>query len=137
MAPTGNHALVFGASGITGWAIVNSILNGYPTKDAFSKVTALVNRPLSRETAMWPEDPRLQIISGIDLLKGTQEDLEKVIKEKVPGVETVNQVFFYGMLGSQGVVLESKLIRAFKPTSKSTTTIRSVVSTKTCWSVQY
>lgn len=97
MAPTGNHALIFGASGITGWAIVNAILNGYPTKDAFSKVTALVNRPLSREVAQWPDDPRLQVITGIDLLKGTQEELEKEIKEKVPGVETVNQVFFYGI----------------------------------------
>ncbi|KAF2810070.1 uncharacterized protein BDZ99DRAFT_570697 [Mytilinidion resinicola] len=95
MAPTGNHALIFGASGITGWAIVNAILNGYPTKDAFAKVTALVNRPLSREVAQWPDDPRLQIITGINLLKGTQEELEKEIKEKVPGVETVNQVFFY------------------------------------------
>ncbi|KAF2446752.1 hypothetical protein P171DRAFT_462154 [Karstenula rhodostoma CBS 690.94] len=91
----GNHALVYGASGISGWAIVNSILNGYPSKDAFTKVSALVNRPLTREMALWPDDPRLQIVSGIDLLKGSQEELEKTLKEKVPDVDSVTQVYFY------------------------------------------
>ncbi|KAL5442454.1 hypothetical protein PMIN06_008999 [Paraphaeosphaeria minitans] len=91
----GNHALVYGASGISGWAIVNSILNGYPSNDAFTKVSALVNRPLTREMALWPDDPRLQIVSGIDLLKGSQEELEKTLKEKVPDVDSVTQVYFY------------------------------------------
>ncbi|CAN9479384.1 unnamed protein product [Alternaria alternata] len=90
-----NHALVYGASGISGWSIVNAILNGYPSKDAFSRVTAMVNRPLTREMALWPDDPRLQIVSGIDLVKGTQEELEEQIKEKVKDVETVTQVYFY------------------------------------------
>ncbi|KAF2749095.1 hypothetical protein M011DRAFT_493362 [Sporormia fimetaria CBS 119925] len=92
---TENHALVYGASGITGWAIVNAILNGYPGKDTFQRVTAMVNRPLTREMALWPEDPRLQIVTGVDLLKGSQEELEKTIKEKVPHVDTVTQVYFY------------------------------------------
>lgn len=95
MAPEENHALVYGASGITGWAIVNAILNGYPSQGTFTKVSALVNRPLTREMALWPDDPRLQIVSGIDLLKGSQEELEKTIKEKVPDVDTVTQVYFY------------------------------------------
>ena len=95
MAPSGNHALIYGASGISGWAIVNAILNGYPSKDTFSKVSALVNRPLTREMALWPNDPRLQIVSGIDLLKGSQEDLNRTIKEKVPDVDSVTQVYFY------------------------------------------
>ncbi|CAN9398800.1 unnamed protein product [Alternaria alternata] len=90
-----NHALVYGASGISGWSIVNAILNGYPSKDAFSRVTAMVNRPLTREMALWPDDPRLQIVSGVDLVKGTQEELEEQIKEKVKDVETVTQVYFY------------------------------------------
>ena len=91
----GNHALIYGASGISGWAIVNAILNGFPSKDAFSKVTAMVNRPLTREMALWPDDPRLQIVSGVDLVKGSQEELEKQIKQKVKDVETVSQVYFY------------------------------------------
>jgi hypothetical protein len=100
MSPTADHALIFGASGITGWAIVNAILEGYPSRDAFSRVTALVNRPLSKEVAQWPEDPRLQIISGIDLLKGSREELEKVIKEKVPEVDTTTHVYFYCEFGN-------------------------------------
>ncbi|KAL6711301.1 hypothetical protein ACN47E_005832 [Coniothyrium glycines] len=91
----GNHALIYGASGISGWAVVNAILNGYPTKEAFSRVTAMVNRALTREMALWPDDPRLQIVCGVDLLGGSQEDLEKQIREKVQGVEGVSQVYFY------------------------------------------
>lgn len=91
----GNHALIFGASGISGWAIVNAILHGYPSKDAFSRITAMVNRPLTREMALWPDDPRLQIVSGIDLLKGNQDELEKQIKAKVKDINTVTQVYFY------------------------------------------
>ncbi len=92
----GNHALVFGASGINGWATVNAILNDYPGKDVFTKVTAMVNRPLSRETAIWPDDPRLQIVVGVDLMKGTQEELETQIKENINGVENVSQVYCCG-----------------------------------------
>ncbi|CAN9154337.1 unnamed protein product [Alternaria alternata] len=55
----------------------------------------MVNRPLTREMALWPDDPRLQIVSGVDLVKGTLEELEEQIKEKVKDVETVTQVYFY------------------------------------------
>ena len=55
----------------------------------------MVNRPLTREMALWPDDSRLQIVSAIDLLKGSQEDLEQQIKEKVKDVESVTQVYFY------------------------------------------
>lgn len=91
----GNHALIYGASGISGWAIVNALLNDYPSKGTFDKVTAMVNRPLTREMALWPDEPRLQIVSGVDLVKGSQEELEKQIKEKVKDVDTVTQVYFY------------------------------------------
>ena len=94
----GNHALVFGSTGIQGWAIVNQILKGYPSEDAFEKVTALTNRPLT-ENILWPESKKLQVISGINLLtnKG-QEGLEKEMKDKIPSIETVTHVFFFGRL---------------------------------------
>jgi hypothetical protein len=85
-----NHALVFGASGIGGWAIVNQILSDYPAKGVFSVVTALTNRPLPAEYAQWPKDPRL------DLIKGSQEDLALSMKEKIKGIENVTQVYFFG-----------------------------------------
>lgn len=97
----GHHALVFGASGILGWAIVNEILNNYPEKGTYSKVTALTNRPLTREDAIWPEAdgqrPELNLVSGIDLTKGTADDVKAVLKEKVPDIETVTQVHYFGI----------------------------------------
>ncbi|KAL5118225.1 hypothetical protein ACEQ8H_003897 [Pleosporales sp. CAS-2024a] len=105
----GNHALIYGASGISGWAIVNAILNGYPSRDAFSKVTAMVNRPLTREMALWPEDARLQMVSGVHLLEGTQEELEQKIKEKVDQVENVTQVYFYAYKQSDDAEYECKV----------------------------
>jgi hypothetical protein len=88
-----NHALVFGASGITGWAIVNEILNGYPDPSTFSKVTALTNRPFTQEVSQWPSDERLNIVSGLDLLKGSQQELEESLKARVNGVDTVTHVY--------------------------------------------
>lgn len=92
----GNHALVFGATGIQGWAIVNQILNGYPTEDAFEKVTALTNRPIT-ETMLWPESKKLQVVSGINLLtdKG-QDGLVKEMEENIPNVKSVTHMFFFG-----------------------------------------
>lgn len=93
-----NHALVFGASGITGWAIVNAILNGYPSPETFGRVTALTNRPLPREVAQWPSTDKLQVISGLDLLRGDQATLESEIKQRVDGVETVTHVYFFAYI---------------------------------------
>lgn len=96
----GHHALVFGASGILGWAIVNEILNNYPEKGTYSKVTALTNRPLTREEALWPtpggDRPELSIVSGIDLTQGTMEDVKDRLKDRVPDVDTVTQVHYFG-----------------------------------------
>ncbi|KAN0096263.1 hypothetical protein V8E51_015068 [Hyaloscypha variabilis] len=47
---TGLQALVFGASGITGWAITNSALS-YQTLSTFSRVVGLTRRPLSLEAS--------------------------------------------------------------------------------------
>lgn len=89
----GNHALVFGASGITGWAIVNAILEGYPDGNAFDKVTAITNRPLSADASIWPKSDKLQIVSGLDLGKETiQDDLH----ERIKGVDNISHVYFNG-----------------------------------------
>jgi hypothetical protein len=89
-------ALVFGASGVTGWSFVNEILNDYPKKGVWDKVHALTNRPLKQEDSMWKKDARLNIVSGIDLLKGSQEDLENELKAKVDGIDKVTHVYYLG-----------------------------------------
>jgi hypothetical protein len=93
-----NHALIFGASGISGWAITNQILNGYPSPDRFSRVTALTNRPLSAEASLWPQSEKLQMFNGIDLMTTSgQKGLEVELKSKIKGIEEVSHVFFFGM----------------------------------------
>lgn len=91
-----NHALVFGASGVSGWAFVNELLNDYPEKGVWDSVTALTNRPLSHEKSQWPQDERLSIVSGIDILAGSQEDLENSIRAKVPSHDKITHVFYVG-----------------------------------------
>jgi nucleoside-diphosphate-sugar epimerase len=90
---TNNHALVFGASGISGWALVKEALS-YPTPTTFNQVTALSNRPLSLADAQWPNDPRLHLASGIDLT-GPVDTVVSALKEKVNGIETVTHVFLF------------------------------------------
>lgn len=87
-------ALVFGASGVTGWSFVNEILNDYPQANIWKRVHALTNRPLSQEQSQWPQDERLNIVSGIDLLQGSQDELESTIKQKIPDVEQVTHVYY-------------------------------------------
>lgn len=88
-------ALIFGASGVTGWAFVNEILNDYPKSGVWGKVHALTNRPLKQSDSLWPGDKRLNIVSGIDLLRGSQDDLEEALS-KVEGIEKVTHVYYLG-----------------------------------------
>lgn len=100
----GHNALVFGASGILGWAVVDQIMKNYPQKGVFDKVTALSNRPLSEDNAFWPQPgsdtPNLQIVEGIDLTKGTAEELKETLKQCVPGIQSVTHVYYFGQHSS-------------------------------------
>lgn len=86
------HALIFGVSGISGWALTNQCLC-YPTSTSFSKVTGLSNRTLSTDEAYLPDDNRLQLVSGIDLTASAQE-VANALQDKVKSIETVSHVFF-------------------------------------------
>jgi hypothetical protein len=99
-------ALVFGASGVTGWSFINEILNDYPEKNVWKRVHALTNRPLSQEQSQWPKDPRLNIVSGIDLLEGSQEALESTIKERIPDVAEVTHVYYLAYKASKDIQKE-------------------------------
>ncbi|KAF6814740.1 sirq protein [Colletotrichum plurivorum] len=88
------HALILGASGISGWSLMNQAQN-YPTPMTFSRITGTTNRPMTLEQAQLPADPRLQIASGIDFTKSVDE-AARSLKEKIPDVDTVTHVFFTG-----------------------------------------
>ncbi|KAH7078179.1 hypothetical protein BKA63DRAFT_410154 [Paraphoma chrysanthemicola] len=96
-------ALVFGASGVSGWSFVHEILNDYPKPNIWNRVYALTNRPLSLEQSQWQKDSRLSIVPGIDLLMGSQEELEAEIKSKVDKVEEVTHVYYLAYKGSTDV----------------------------------
>ncbi|PYH84425.1 hypothetical protein BO82DRAFT_399668 [Aspergillus uvarum CBS 121591] len=69
-----NHALVFGASGITGLTIVNALLHDYPER-------------------AWLSSPMLQHVEGLNLLQGTHEEPNAQINSSVPDVSSITTVF--------------------------------------------
>ncbi|KAH7317445.1 hypothetical protein BKA65DRAFT_515929 [Rhexocercosporidium sp. MPI-PUGE-AT-0058] len=87
-----SHALILGASGISGWSILNQIQE-YPTKTTFSRITGTTNRPFSLQQARISPDPRINLVSGIDFTKSVPE-VVKLLREKLPDVDTVSHVFF-------------------------------------------
>ena len=91
----GKRAIVFGASGVTGWSFVNEILHDYPEKGVWDGVVAMTNRPLKQADSYWPDDPRLQIVSGVDLL-GDLEQIEKALKENVKELDKITHVYYLG-----------------------------------------
>ncbi len=91
----GKRALIFGASGVTGWSFVNELLNDYPKKNIWEGVVAMTNRPLKQEDSLWPADSRLQIVSGVNLLSG-QDEIEKALKDNVKDIKKTTHVYYLG-----------------------------------------
>ncbi|OLN92064.1 3-oxo-Delta(4,5)-steroid 5-beta-reductase [Colletotrichum chlorophyti] len=94
-----NHAIVFGAAGLLGWATVEQLLSNYPVEGSFDRVTAVINRPLPESDFFWPPDsssrPDLQIVSGINLFDSSAADLTKDLGDKVDGIENITHVFYF------------------------------------------
>jgi hypothetical protein len=89
------RALVFGASGITGWGIVQEALT-YPTPTTFDKVIGLTNRPLTKAEALLPEDERMVLYSGINLSAGVEAVQASL--SQIEGIGGVSHVYFGGKL---------------------------------------
>jgi hypothetical protein len=85
------QALVFGASGITGWALTNAALS-YPTATAFKRVVGLTNRPLSVKDAGLPQDPRVHLYPGLDLSKDSKSITEYL--SKIENIGETTHVYF-------------------------------------------
>jgi len=102
----GKRALIFGASGVTGWSFVNEILHDYPKAGIWDGVVAMTNRPLKKEDSLWPADDRLQIVSGIDLLKGSQKDLEAALRDQVKDLEMITHVYYLAYKASKDMQKE-------------------------------
>ncbi|KAF7981805.1 hypothetical protein HWV62_31911 [Athelia sp. TMB] len=91
------HAIIFGASGLAGWGVVDQLLSNYPSPGTFSKVTALVNRPMSVKDSFWPipATPALQLVSGADFAKGSVEEFTDWMRSNVADVESVTHAFHF------------------------------------------
>jgi hypothetical protein len=90
-----HRALVFGASGITGWSLIQEALT-YPTPTTFDRVIGLTNRPLTKGEALLPDDERLSLYSGINLSTGV--DAVEAALKRISGIEGVTHVYFGGKL---------------------------------------
>ncbi|KAI0452223.1 hypothetical protein F5B21DRAFT_484540 [Xylaria acuta] len=98
MKESPRHAIVFGASGLIGWAVVDQLLRSYPEAGTFSKITAVTNREVRFLESHWPDPgadrPILQLISGIDLRRGDGATLANALREAVEDIHTVTHLFY-------------------------------------------
>ncbi|KAM0298070.1 hypothetical protein ACHAPM_008766 [Fusarium culmorum] len=96
MSTPQNHAVVFGATGLIGWAAVNQLLSSYPAPNTFASVTAVSNRSLDAQRTFWPKEsserPKVQLVSGVDLKSG---ELKEQLKDNVAGIEKTTHVFYF------------------------------------------
>lgn len=91
------QALVFGASGVSGWAITRECLI-YPSPSTFERVVAITKRPLEKSEFMVPDDQltRLELASDVDLTAGIEAVTARL--RQIPGIESITHVFFTGKL---------------------------------------
>ncbi|KAL4954270.1 hypothetical protein BDW69DRAFT_194200 [Aspergillus filifer] len=92
MSKSKNVALIFGASGISGWAVTKWALS-YPSPTTFDRVIGLTNRPLPLAKSGLPNDPRLELHSGLNLRAGLEEVMS-LLQKKVPNLEEVSHVYY-------------------------------------------
>jgi hypothetical protein len=91
------QALIFGASGISGWALARECLT-YPSEDTFSRIVALSNQPLNKEEFLISEKDaaRLDLHAGVDLGKGVDDsDLQQRFSS-IAGIEKTTHVYYTG-----------------------------------------
>lgn len=118
------HALVLGASGISGWSLLNQA-RVYPTPTTFARITGTTNRPFTLEQAHIPQDPRLQIASGIDFTKSV-DTVAKALKDKIPDIASVSHVFYTGRSHLHILKTAERVLTRAKPTSRLVTMRRSI-----------
>ena len=92
------HALVLGASGISGWSLLNQ-LRQYPSAETWHRISGTTNRPFDVSQSGIPIDNRLRVYSGIDLTKDV-DSIAQSLKDNINDVETVTHVFFTGEIST-------------------------------------
>ncbi|WEW58825.1 hypothetical protein PRK78_004293 [Emydomyces testavorans] len=89
------HALVIGASGLSGWAFTNELLHDYPRPGIWSRITGVTRKPMSEEEmSYWPKDDRFTLASGFDLHNDDKDVLRQKFETKVKEVGSVTHVYY-------------------------------------------
>ncbi|KAJ5279022.1 hypothetical protein N7478_004394 [Penicillium angulare] len=109
MTESKNVALVFGASGISGWAVTKCSLS-YPTPTTFDRVIGLTNRPLSLEKSGLPQDPRLELHSGINL-RGSLDEVLSQLEDEISNLEEVTHVYYLAYSNATAYSVDVMAIR--------------------------
>ncbi|KAK5130066.1 hypothetical protein LTR08_002499 [Meristemomyces frigidus] len=91
----GLQALVFGASGITGYPLLKQLLS-FPTPRTFGRVIGLTNRPLSRDATQLPIDERIELYSDLDL---RDRDKSLFALQHIPGIERTTHIYYAAYAG--------------------------------------
>ncbi|KAF5013585.1 hypothetical protein FDECE_445 [Fusarium decemcellulare] len=124
------HALIFGASGISGWSLLNQART-YPSPTTFQRITGTTNRPFTLKQAQIPADDRIQLVPGVNLSKSVDEVAE-LLKERIPDINTVSHVFFTAYIQEKDFetlkATNTKLLDvAVRAIEKVTPSLRSVI----------
>lgn len=94
MASDQRHALVVGASGITGCGLLHSLLC-YPTPEYWTRITGLTSRPIDKGHALLRNEERLHLISGLDLNTTDSATVVAFLKA-IPQVDLVSAKTTFG-----------------------------------------
>ncbi|RCI12450.1 hypothetical protein L249_1149 [Ophiocordyceps polyrhachis-furcata BCC 54312] len=99
-----NHALVFGATGLLGWGVLEQLLSDEGT---FTTVTAVLRRPTTaEELGLDSVSDKLTLADGVDLL--ADDDVGGRLLERVSGVERTTHVFYFGEFDGSAGDLETE-----------------------------
>jgi hypothetical protein len=90
-------AIVFGATGVTGWALCKALLShkqpGDSQSKTFSTVIGVCEQPIEGVN-MFIEERNFQLIDGVNLREG-EDEVTNNLKD-VKGIEHVSHVFYVG-----------------------------------------
>lgn len=90
-----NHALVFGASGMAGWGIVNELSKS----SLFHGIIGTTVRPI--EDIGIAQDDRINLVSGIDLSESKKEIHSKL--QGIKDIASVTHVYYAVLLPRQDI----------------------------------
>jgi hypothetical protein len=95
MSVSSNVGLVFGASGVSGWAVTKELLS-YPSSTTFKRVIGLGSQPFTAaDRASLPNDSRLELYSGIDLRQDL-DDVKGQLGNVISNIGEVTHVYYCG-----------------------------------------